>query len=713
MDRAFRPALCALACLWAVSAASMAQGDPLSPPARPRNDLISLRSVQLNAGSQPSGGPRASGEARNALDSHVKGRFLVHFSGEPRQIREGLETLGMRVETYLPWNTFLVTTTGGAIHRLQASKPVSGVDFVVPYRPAFRLAPEVVSLHPGPGTIGVLIHLFPDADLARVRRRLDTLGVRPRFGGGPHFLRAGFRTRAAHLVSIRQDLARMDEVYWVALRGEVRLFNDQAVPIVQSGSVEGGLAISRHGLLGEGQIIAILDTGLDYESCFFRDETLPPAVNLEAGIDVESGARKVVAYDFLYPFDDPADPGDYDSHGHGTHVAGNAAGDDLANPLEHDSGDGMALGARLVIQDAGYSADDCADLPALGCPVVDLTPFLSQAYDQGARVHSNSWGDNENAEVQNTYSTGSEDVDAFVWSHPDMVVVFAAGNAGPFAGSVSSPSTAKNCLSVGGTWNGDGVNLVYLVSGRGPTGDGRIKPDVMAPANNTSARGDGNIETDNCTLDSGSGTSFAAPLVAGAAALVRQYFMDGYHVRGARSPEDGFAPSAALVKAVLINSSMNMTATTPVPSDDQGWGRVALDRALAFSGDDFVLRVVDGTVAFETSASPPFQMDLEVDDSSVPLKITLVWTDPPSTPAAAINLVNDLDLSLTCGHRTFLGNVFRAGKSVTGGQSDTLNNVEQVFLPLPREGACRIEVSAARIVEGPQDFALVVRGAFH
>ena len=123
------------------------------------------------------------------------------------------------------------------------------------------------------------------------------------------------------------------------------------------------------GIRGEGQVIAVLDSGCDIDMCYFRDPAGMPPLNTGFDTVVDTSRRKVIAYDFLWSGDDPVDPLDFDSNDHGTHVAGSAAGDDLANPIAHDPGDGMAPAAKLVIQDGGFASDACSDFPALGCPV--------------------------------------------------------------------------------------------------------------------------------------------------------------------------------------------------------------------------------------------------------------------------------------------------------------------------------------------------------
>ena len=103
------------------------------------------------------------------------------------------------------------------------------------------------------------------------------------------------------------------------------------------------------------------------------------------------------------------------------------------------------------------------------------------------------------------------------------------------------------------------VDHIASFSSFGPTEDGRFKPDVVAPGEITSAAaaaGEGDSERGafpNCAVTRIAGTSMATPVAAGAAALVRQYFTDGFYPTGERTPRDGFEPTSALVKATLIN----------------------------------------------------------------------------------------------------------------------------------------------------------------
>ncbi|NIS36092.1 MAG: S8 family serine peptidase, partial [Actinobacteria bacterium] len=146
------------------------------------------------------------------------------------------------------------------------------------------------------------------------------------------------------------------------------------------------------GLHGEGEIIGHIDGPVDLDSCFFRDpEDNTPGL----------GHRKVVAYRSTSGA--ALDP-------HGTHTAGTAGGDPF--PVDGTrSGSGHAWAARLSLR-------DLFDLTGSGVVTSNLYTFFAEAHDDGARVHTNSWGDDESA----AYTTWSRDVDRFTRDFEDAVV---------------------------------------------------------------------------------------------------------------------------------------------------------------------------------------------------------------------------------------------------------------------------------------------------
>jgi hypothetical protein len=525
--------------------------------------------------------------------------------------------------------------------------------------------------------------------------------------------------------------------------------DDTSIRSVQSGWFMDATPLFDHGILGQGQIIAVLDTGLDWDSCYFiePDGSRPP-VNTgspQSGLrsaNVDTNRRKVIAYDFLYSCDqfpgarncdDPNDPKAYDNAQHGTLAAAVAAGD-KGTPLLYDYGaDGIAPGAKLVIQDGGYiGGDNCSQRPGFGCPV-NLTPILEQAYNQGARIHSNSWGDRQNTPPSlptptGNYSAAARDVDAFVFSHPDMLIVFDTGNGAanvpPPASSVPAPGCAKNTMQVGGTRYASlrpYDDVVTPFSLTGPTRDGRIKPDVVAPSSVLAGDSDGDITTHDCLQTQQSGTSWSAPSIAGEAALVRQYYTDGFYPAGVATKANAFKPSAALLKATLIAaaravpydwsySSKGLVPAPLAPSYEQGFGFPVLDDALYFPGDRTRTRIVDVPLAQGLTQSDSATLRLNLSATS-PLKVVLVWTDPAGTPRGITDstpeLVNDLDLRVT----TPTGASLLGNESLHPGQPDRLNNVEAVSIAEPAPGLYTISVTASRLGSGSrQSYALVITG---
>jgi subtilisin family serine protease len=669
---------------------------------------IRSHEIALASGSIDTSGP--SEDLREAAGARV----LVKLPGPPTEGQlEALEEASERIYAYLPDDAFLVKPRGDL--------DGLGAAWIGRYRPEHKLAPAVraAAADRRRDKVVVMVQVFPDADLERALADLRVAGVPAETivgrGAAPSFSRVRLVVTPEELERLAPVLAAHPDVFWVGVEGRRVLLNDTTVWVGQSG-LDGGQTkpVFDHGIYGEGQIVAVLDSGLDADMCYFHDAArgLPPMNVCDLGTRVDLAQRKVIAVDFLW--DEECAGGistdhEWDGHGHGTHVAGTIAGDSAATPLEHDAGDGMAPGAKLVIQDCGGpEIDDCADCSGIGCPVVDLNPFFQQAYDQGARIHNNSWGDRENFWPQNTYTAACQDVDEFMWANKDFLLVFAAGNSGPGQGSVGSPSTAKSALSVGATRRGTSADAMAGFSSCGPTDDGRQKPEITMPgASIVSADYDGDVASMNCTRGGMSGTSMAAPGAAGLAALVRQYFADGFYPTGAAVAANGFNPSAALVRAALVSSGREMTGAGVIPGMCQGWGRATLDDVLHLAGDARGLWVREDEGFAGAGVAKSFKLIVA---AGQPLKVTLAWTDFPSTPAAARHVVNDLDLEVQGPAGTFLGNVFAQGSSAAGGAADRRNTLEQVLLRAPQAGEYTVTVRAFTVPRGPQPFSLVVTG---
>ena len=332
------------------------------------------------------------------------------------------------------------------------------------------------------------------------------------------------------------------------------------------------------------------------------------------------------------------------------------------------------------------------------------------------------------------------DVQAGISGNQQFTEVVSAGNSGAAANTIGSPGTAKNVITVGASesfratgTDGCGVTDagansardVINFSSRGPTDDGRIKPDIVAPGTHITGaqpqvgadyNGSG---TCNSQFPAGStlynlvsGTSQAAPVVTGFASLIYQWYRTNF---GGGSNY----PSPAMTKALMINTATdlvggdagNATLNANIPTQIQGWGRVNLDNLL----DSTKRQLSEQSKLFIATGEAKDRYYM-VDSAAKPLKVSLVWTDAPG-PTVGNSYVNDLDLEVSAGGATYKGNVFSGGVSVPGGTADPRNNVENVFLPPGISGPVKVRVIARNIagdgVPGnadttDQDYALVV-----
>jgi len=625
------------------------------------------------------------------------GHYLVQLAGPPTDARKSaVEQLGARLVAYVPNNAYIVELAGDDIARVAGSPEVS---WVGPFHPAYKMSP----------TIGT--HEFADPRRAassflmlRVRVFDDltnTAGAIESLGGRvTETLDNGFQKLlvVSAAPGLLDGIARIDDVWWIEEEPEFYLMNDTGVWVCQTNAI-GDTPVWDHGLHGEDELVAVMDSGIDYNSCWFRDGGAAPGPT----------HRKVVDYQ-VYGSGAAYDGCDV---GHGTHVCGTLAGDQsYVNPGNY-SYNGIAYKAKLMMQDVGADDTWSCTTGQIGVPTSCWAAY-TDAYGHGARIHSNSWGSTENS-----YDSYAADVDNFMWQNEDFLIVFAAGNAGPDAGTVSFPGTAKNCITVGATRRPPDQHVIAGYSSRGPAHDSRIKPTVCAPGGETgysyvnSADNDtGSPPAQTCAVASSpfQGTSMATPAVAGCAVLTRQYFREGWYPSGSLEPGDAFVPSGALLKAVVTNAGYDIS-TADIPNGNEGWGRVLLDDALYFDGDARELVVEDVAAGVTQGGSQVFE--LEVDSSSVPLEIVLVWTDYPASSGASVAIQNNLDLTVGCpGGTTYKGNVMTGGQSASGGTADTRNVEEVVRLNSPATGTYTITVTGTTVPHAPQPFALASTGSF-
>src|SRR2546422_11457028 len=318
-------------------------------------------------------------------------------------------------------------------------------------------------------------------------------------------------------------------------------------------------------------------------------------------------------------------------------------------------------------------------------------------------------------------------VDAFVWAHPDMTILFAAGNAGSNPGTVGTPATAKDVVAVGGAYNpdtGGGLDQNDLApqASRGPTVDGRIAPTIVTIFDGDSAMSDGNpLSGTGLPAPRGGGTISRTPAAAAAAAIIRQYFVDGWYPSGPPVPGNAMNPSAALIRALLIASGQQVTgsglvarsSTDTWPNNEEGFGRVLLSKVLpiAAAGDTFRTQVVDGTAGLLTGDESTYGFHVGI---SGPAKFVLTWSDYPGTIGATKALVNDLDIEVTAPDGTvYRGNhfaPFAQGQSLAGGTFDTTNVEEAVILKSAMAGDWSGRGIGSNVPVSPQPFALAATG---
>ena len=441
-----------------------------------------------------------------------------------------------------------------------------------------------------------------------------------------------------------RKIASHEDVMFVQRAFSLSLHNNIAATEVGAVAVR---ASSTLGLDGSGETIAVMDTGIDNDHPDLLGRVV--AINTQFGLDPS--------------------PSDSNS-GHGTHVVMTVLGDGTGDA----STVGVAPDANLVMY--ALEHDPTGYFGRQGS-IYDL---LSDAELKTARIAVNAWGSNGNFGY---YTADSRSADQYVSNNPYLLPVFSVGdNGGSGASQITAPGTAKNVLSIGSSNNGS----VSSSSSDGPTLDGRIKPDLVAPGEGIcSARAEEAKSVVGSVCATGthsntrsmymelSGTSQATAVAGGSAALAREYLRE---VAGINKP------SASLIKATLVNGAEDL-GTPNIPNNDEGWGQIDLENSLNPMHAGAALDIFhDDSRELQAGFSLLYSFDM---DASKGVDLTLAWSDvegSANAPQSESRLMNDLDLILMAPDgTTYIGNNFANGISVTGGTADDLNNIERVRLP--------------------------------
>lgn len=588
--------------------------------------------------------------------------------------RAALSDAGVKLGAYIPRHAWRVSLRKAD---LDALRRLDFVTWVGEFDPAWKLCPRAAGNKAyetnarrdlqNTGNKRVIVHLESSADRGAMQKSLAACGAAlcvPSRPGDADMLVVDV---AANRLN---ELCGIPEIQFVEEAPEASPRNASTAWIAQS-NIPNVTSIWDQGLHGENQLIDVIDWDLDELHCAFFDD-----------VPFGDTHRKIQAY---YGFDENLLFG-----WHGTHVVDTLAGDPLGAEVDANLR-GMAYAARIVFQDQAATINN-----------INLFDRLRIAHEDGARIHSNSWG----ATVDNSYNAWARDIDSFSYQNEEDLVVFAVINGGA-ATPILSPENAKNCLAVGAAGD-DGFQDNPGSGGTGPTTDGRQKPEVWMTACNSNSA---NFGTDCGVIERACATSWAAPATAGMAALTRQYFTDGYYPTGTPTPADALTPSGSLVKATLINSAVDMAGIAGYYGAREGYGRILMDDPLYFAGDSRRLIAHDVRHADGLTTRTMQTYEFDVVSGNEPLKITMVFADVPSTIGTSFAPVNDLNLLVTSpSGQLYRGNVFELGESTTGGTADMLNTTEHVQRMQPDAGRWTIQVIGAEVNVASQGYALVITG---
>ncbi|MBI5043340.1 MAG: S8 family serine peptidase [Nitrospirae bacterium] len=399
--------------------------------------------------------------------------YIVQFKGAvSEEWKDKIKGAQGKVLNYIPNNAFIVKMNKGTLNKVLS---LPEVKWVGSYKPTYKISPQLSEkISSATGTITITVKTFQNENVESIVSQAKLLGGEVLASSSGEL---GGIIRIRINPSAVSSLSLIFGIEWVEEYIPPKLMND-----IATGSTVMNISnVWTAGLTGTGQTVAIADTGLD--------------VGIIGSIHSDLAGRIITTYALGRASDWS------DQNGHGTHVAGSVLGNGANSANQYR---GPAYTSNLIFQSVMDATGGLGGLPA------DLNNLFSTPYTGGARIHTNSWG----AAVNGAYDTSAQQADQFAWNNKDMLILFAAGNEGVDNNSdgvidldsLSSPGTAKNVLTVGASENyrptitytygyffgypaspistdsmANNVNGMAAFSSRGPTDDGRIKPDIVAP----------------------------------------------------------------------------------------------------------------------------------------------------------------------------------------------------------------------------------------
>jgi subtilisin family serine protease len=622
----------------------------------------------------------------------------IELAGPPLgEWLEQIKKLGVTLLSYQPQNTYLAQGTPDQL------KLVAQLSFVLYITKLInQLKKQVAPNEAGTSKIWILAIGNLDTASALIKQLRGLPGVAIEPGVKVDVVSFYVRIPAAVDSEGHDALVRDARVIATEPYTEAKL-EDELADLIVAGQYSSSTTLPTgsylkwledNGINGQGVTIGIVDGGVDVSHPAFKGRIR----------DLAHGARSW----------------------HGTGVAGHAAGAYLdekdRNGLIY--GVGIAPAAELLAQDKS----DVTTAPGAICRETVTEKGSSGV---AGSVQNNSWGAGtqepmDYSSLEATYDRLVRNADPSDQHGKPLVICFSSGNNG--SAGLTRPKGAKNIIvtgnsesyrpDVGGT-DSDNINEVYAgthPSSWGNCGDGRIRPDLVAPgewtstANYDSHQGEREFISNRLTYVGGS--SGASPKTAGACALLIQWW---------RQHDNDQSPSPAMLRALLVNGAVDTSTGGPIPNKYQGWGRLNVANVVSQDIDRVFL---DQTIML-TQFGETKEWRIRVTDPAKPIKITMAYTDPPGNVGTGSDLsnsavVNRLALRVYVDNDIYPANNFSQGWSVPTDQpqQEGWDNLQNIYLPAGAvSGSVRVTVStlqlAANCLTGmpdqpQQDFALVI-----